>query len=124
MSNPLRGETPLKLGDGREFTLVLDMDGLIEAESAYGKPLPRLVADSAAGFMGALRALLYGAMKTKHPEASLRDASAMLQANGAAVEEALASAVEAAFPAPEKSEGGDGKNPPGKRSGRSGAKRV
>ncbi len=124
MSNPIRGETPLKLGDGREFTLVLDFEALVEAESAYGKPLAVLMSDAGAGFVGASRALLFGALRTKHPGVSLRDASAILQTDGDTVGTALTLAADAAFPDAGKAEGKEGKNPPGRASGRSGAKRA
>lgn len=125
MPNPLKGETPLRVADGREFTLVLDFEALIQAESVYGKPLGALMAEAGQGFIGASRALLYGALKTKHPAVSLRDAAEMLQTDGDVVSDALTAAADAAFP---ESEGKDAGNvrpapsPPGKRSGRSGAK--
>src|SRR3546814_3437222 len=51
--NRLKGEAPLKLSDGREFVFHLDFDALVEAEQAYGKPLPRLMADASQGYVGA-----------------------------------------------------------------------
>ncbi len=122
MANPLIGQTPLKLKDGREFILVLDMEAMVEAEGAYGKPMSKLMADASAGFVGAVRATLYGALRAKHPTITLRDASAMFQSDGERVEEAMERAAEAAFPDAEPSEGKESANPPGKRSGRSGAK--
>ena len=32
MANPVKGEAPLVLSDGREFTLVLDMEAMLSAE--------------------------------------------------------------------------------------------
>ena len=74
--NPVKGEVPLKLSDGREFVLVLDFEALVEAESAYGKPLAQVMADAATGFVGATRALLYGALRAKHPAVTRPHSSA------------------------------------------------
>lgn len=123
MPNPLKGEVLLRLPDGREFTLVLDHEALIEAEALYRKPLQNLMADAMLGFVGACRALLYGALRAHHPNVSAVEATAMFLGEMEAVSVALAAAAEAAFP---KSEGRDGGNPPrpqrGKTSGASGAK--
>lgn len=124
MANPVKGEVPLNLVDGRTFVLVMDMEALVEAEAAYGKPLAQVMADAAAGFVGASRALLYGALRAKHPTTSLREASALFASDSEAVGEALTAAVEAGFP--DVSAGGNvprpKPNPLGKRSGGSGAK--
>lgn len=122
MPNPIKGETPLKLNDGREFTLVLDMEALVQAETAYGKPLPKMMADASEGFVGASRALLYGALLTKHPKTTLGEATALFMADAEAVAEALSEAVENGFPEA-SAEGNVGKPRRGKRSGGSGAKR-
>jgi hypothetical protein len=124
MPNPLKGETPLKLGAG-EFVLVLDHEALIEAESLYGKPLAMLMADATLGFAGACRALLYGALRAHHPQVTAREASTLFLENSDAVSAALAEAAEAAFP--KSAEGKQDPHPPmrapaGKRSGASGAK--
>jgi hypothetical protein len=118
--NPIKGEVPLKLSDGREFTLVLDMEALVEAEAAYGKPLAQVMADASAGFVGASRALLYGAMRAHHPSVTLREASALFMQHGEAVSETLTAAADAAMPA--SAEGNVGKPPRGQTSGGSGAK--
>lgn len=122
MTNPVVGQVALKLSDGREFTMILDMEALVEAESAYGKPLPRMMADAAAGFVGAVRAMLYGSLRAKHPRITLGEATAMFMSDSDAVTLALEQAGEAAFPAANASEGKEAGNPPGKPSGRSGAK--
>jgi hypothetical protein len=124
MANAVRGEVPLKLEDGREFTLVLDFDALVEAEGAYGKPLAQMMGDLSGGFVGSIRAVLWGAMRAKHPDIALRDVSAMVLSNGEAIGTALTAAVEAAFP----DASAEGKAPAakaqrGKASGASGAKR-
>lgn len=126
--NKLKGEIPLNLSDGREFVLVMDMEALVEAESAYGKPLSEMMADASRGFIGASRALLYGALRAKHPAVSLRDASGIFMADADAAGDALTAAVEAGFPDTKTSTEGNGTrpkpSPPGKRSGASGAKRA
>ena len=127
MTNALKGEVPLVLADGRTLTLVMDFEALIAAEAAYGKPLAVLMVDALGGYVGASRAILFGALRTRHPEITLRAAAEMLASDGAAVEAALDAASAAAFPEA-AAEGGDEKNPPpvhaprGKRSGGSGAK--
>lgn len=96
--NPIKGEAVLALGDGRRFTLVLDFEALIAAEAAYGKPLAMLMADAKAGFIGAVRALLIGALDRHHPDMGPADASAILQSDMDAVGTAMEAAVDAAFP--------------------------
>lgn len=124
MANPVKGEVPLNLTDGRKLTLVLDFEALVEAEGAYGKPLPQMMGDASQGFVGAVRALLYGALRAKHPQITLRDASALFQTDAEAVSASLEQAASAAFPK-EQSGSAEGKAPqPGKTSGRSGAKRA
>lgn len=127
MPNTIKGEVPLSLSDGRDFVLVLDFEALVEAEGVYGKPLAQVMADAAAGFVGATRALLYGALRAKHPTITPREASALFLEHSDEVSAALEKAGEAAIPG--SREGKDGKNPPaksqrGKTSGRSGAKRA
>lgn len=124
MPNVLKGEVALDLGEAGSFTLVLDHEALIEAESAYGKPLAHLMADATLGFVGACRSLLYGALRAHHPKVTRKDAAALFLENSDEVSAALAEAAEAAFP--KAVEGKDDKNPPkaqaGKTSGNSGAK--
>lgn len=127
MANPVKGEAELKLEDGREFTLLLDMEGLVQAEAQYGKPMKDLLADTAKGFVGASRALLWGGLRQHHPEVTPKQALAMLEDEGEAVALAIAAAVTSAFPdaADDDEEEKDekSKSPPSKRSGGSGAKR-
>ena len=125
MANPVKGEVPLNLSDGRSLTLVMDMEALVEAETAYGKPMAQMMQDAGQGFVGASRALLYGALRAKHPQLQLREASEMFATDGEAVAEAIGTAVERAFP--EVAGGKESANPlprRGKTSGGSGAKRA
>lgn len=130
MANPVKGETLLTLADGRQFTIVMDMEALIEAEQAYGKPMAQMMADANRGFISALRALVFGAMRAHHPQVTLAEATAVLMAEQAVVAAALLDAVKLAFP--DAAAGGEGKKPgkalpprrAGKTSGASGAKRA
>lgn len=122
--NPVKGETALLLKDGTELVLVLDFEALIQAEAAAGKPLARLLAEAKAGFFGAYRCLLFGALRRHHADITMQDAAEIFMQNGDAATEALGRATELAFPAEDKED----KNPParpraGKISGDSGAKR-
>jgi hypothetical protein len=126
MTNPLKGEGRLILEDGRTFTLVLDFDGLIAAEQAYGKPMQQLLAEANQGFMGAIRAILWGALQRHHPQLTLGDAGQLMLDQQQAVMAAVEVAIMAGLPDP----GAEGDNPgnasrrpAGRRSGRSGAKR-
>lgn len=127
MVNALKGEVPLKLDGGRKLTLVFDMDGLIEAEGTYGKPLAQMLADASAGFMGAVRAMLFGALRARHSDLTLGDVSAMLADNTQAISDALGAAYSKAMPDPAGDASAEGKAAPtrqrGKTSGDSGAKR-
>lgn len=129
MANFLLGEVPLKLADGRSFTLVFDMEALIEAEGAYGKPMHAIMIDASKGFMGALRAVLYGAFRAYHPEFDLKAVADLLAKNTDAVAAALTDAHDKAMPDPTPSAGGKAKaaparRQPGKTCGGSGAKRT
>lgn len=119
--NPVKGEAPLVLHDGRSLTLVLDMEAMVEAEAAYGKPLPKLLADAGEGFMGAMGALLQGAL-ARHHKIGRTEALEMLRSDPDAVAVALGEASEKAFPKA-SAEGKAGKPRGGKTSGGNGAKR-
>lgn len=122
MAIALKGEAPLKLSDDREFTLVLDMEALIEAEAAYGKPLEQMMGDAARGFVGASRALLYGALRARHPSITLRDAATMFMSDLEAVTDALGKASEAGFPKASAEGNAAAPAQAGKPSGSNGAK--
>lgn len=126
MANLLKGEVPLVLKDKRAFTLVFDMDALIEAEGAYGKPMHALAADASAGFLGALRAMLYGAMRARHPSVTIAEVSEILREDTHSVTVALTAALDRSMPEAGKA-GAEGNVQPvlqrGKTSGGSGVKR-
>ena len=117
MANSAKGEVPLKLSDGRELTLVFDMEALVRAEDEYGKPLPELMQRVQAGFFGPIRVLFWAAMQRHQPGTSMQDVDDLLTEHSDAIEKVL-TAYEAAMP-----QGGkEGANPRGKTSGGSGAK--
>ncbi|MED5545798.1 MAG: hypothetical protein VYD90_11155 [Pseudomonadota bacterium] len=127
MANILKGEVPLPLTDGRELTLVFDMEALIEAEGAFGFPMNVIVDKASKGFMGALRALLYGALRAHHPDLSLRDVANLIAENSDAISTALTSALDEGMPDAKASAEGKAvaaKRRPGGTSGKTGAKRA
>lgn len=125
MANAAKGQVPLKLPDGREFTLVLDFEMRVAVEDQCDKPFDHVAARAIAGFNGAVRALVWGSLRRFHSDLSMEDVTALIESHGAEVEAALVKAAEAAAP-DAKPEGKDGKNPPkprrSKNSGASGAK--
>lgn len=124
MANPVKGETPLVLADGREFTLVLDMEAMLSVEDTMGKPLPKVMAMAAEGFMTATAAIAQSAFALHHPEVGRADVLKMMQSDNVALTEALSKASDAAFGSgePGNAEAPKAKPRRGKTSGRSGAK--
>ncbi len=121
--NPVIGETPLELSDGRKFTLVLGMRALAIAEGVYGKPAQAITHDSSLGYVSALGALLYGALKKHQPLIDLDDATDMLGTDIDVIRAALDEAAARGFGKGDKEAGNDPKpHPRGKSSGRNGAK--
>lgn len=126
MTNFVKGESELVLEDGRAFTLVMDFEALVTAESLYRQPVPVVAVDAAMGFVGAKRALLYGAMRAKHPEVTPADALEMCMTDGDRVKLALEAADKAAYPdaSEDKKRGKAASRPRGKNSGASGARQA
>lgn len=124
MSNSLKGDVPLTLSDGREFTLVLDMEAMLSVEDATGSPLPEVMAKAAQGFFTAIAALVQAAFQRHHPEIQRSDVLDMMVTDRDLLAEALGEATDRAFPNKSGSSAGGngGKRRPGKNSGRSGAK--
>jgi hypothetical protein len=121
------GEVPLKLSDGREFTLTFNNETLFEAEIASGKPLKIFMLELGMEFFGAIRVVLLVALRPKHPEIKIEDCSDMMMGGDLdVIEAAIKAGFTASHPDASQSEGKDGENPPrgrgGTRSGRSGAK--
>lgn len=125
MTNAVKGEAVLKLADGRELTLVLDFEAFVSAESAYGKPIAQLTVDARAGFIGALRAMLFGALRAHHSDIDVRGAGEIMQADAAAADAAMEAAARRAYPDADPEgdkEPGKARPPRGKASGGNGAK--
>lgn len=124
--NPLRGEAELDLGDDGLFTLVFDYEAMIVAEATYGQPIGVVSDHADRGFVGALRAMLFGTTRAFHPELDLADVTAIFFQHAAAAKAALDAAAKNSMPAPsaDAGEGRDASGPrrAGKSSGRSGAK--
>lgn len=131
MGNPVKGDQQLKLKDGRAYTLRLDFDALVRAETVYDKPLKVLMAHAAQERMGAMQALVLGALHAHHPEVEAPEVGKMLMTEPDAVALALGECAKLAFPdaedgAPPAGEGEESPNPTtdGNSSGRSGANKA
>ncbi|WP_260581199.1 hypothetical protein [Sphingopyxis sp. PET50] len=119
----MKGETALKLSDGREFTLVSGFRAFVIAEKNYGAPIDKVQEDAQAGYLGAGVTIFHAMLAVRHPEISIDEAGEILVAEREAVLVAISEA--AANGAPKaKAEGrkpGNGASA-GTSSGRSGAK--
>lgn len=122
-ANPVKGQTPLVLSDGREFTLALDMEAMLSIEDSTGKPLPKVMAQAGEGFMSATAAIAQAAFARNHPDVSRADVLAIMGSDGDRLAEALGKAADAAFPKDDGKPGNAPKAQRGKTSGRSGVKR-
>lgn len=122
MTNPVRGEADLKLKDGRTLTLVLDFEAYVAAEAAYGKPLAALTIDAATGFVGAMRAMFFGALRSNHLDIDVLEAGRIMSTDAVAVEAAMELAAKRAYPEEDKEPGKAESPRHGKASGASGAK--
>lgn len=121
MANATKGEAVLTLPDEREFVLVLDFEALAAAERLYGAPIAQVTIDAGAGFIGALRAMLYGALRKHHAGVTPEEAGRIFSADGRAAQRALEEASKLAYPEPTEGEK-SGNARPGNSSGRNGAK--
>jgi hypothetical protein len=142
MANPVKGESHLKLKDGRSFVLIADHAGLIRAAQAHsgstkinrlmrdiqpqldkhGKVEVDEFGDPVKDTLPATAAFLYGMLDAHHEEVSLREATNILLSDIETVSAAIQAAVETGFP--DVAEGKQGSNPPGKSTGGRGAKPV
>lgn len=122
--NPLKGEAGLDLGGGRVLTLVFDYEAMIAAEATYGQPIGVVSDHADRGFVGALRALLFGTLRTRHADIDLAEATHICFAHAQAVQRALDQAAKNSMPADDGEERDEARPPrAGTRSGGSGAKR-
>lgn len=126
------GDTLFVDRDGREYHLLFDHEGMIAAEDVASRNGANLgfkdvVVGSAAGRLGCLRALVYGALRAHHPEVTVAEATGMVEREGKPLGKALFEAMANAAPPPAK---GKAANPPkaasgtGTRSSPPGAKRA
>ncbi len=141
--NPILGETPFKLPDGRELTIVLDRAALLDAAVAHtGKTKmnkllmdiqPQLDdaglvmfdedGDPVKDIMPAMSCLLWAGLKLHHPQISRREVTNLIFDNLDAASSALGEAMKRAFPDAEGKESeGPTKSQTAKRSGSNGAK--
>lgn len=145
--NPILGETPLDLADGRSFILVADHSALVEAAQAYtgstklkklmndmvpeigadGKVLVDEDGDPVKDTIPASVAFLFGLLRTHHPDITLRDAQNILLSDVDRVAQAISLAMDRGFPDAKPGSGKVGNepaSPAGKNSGRSGVKQA
>lgn len=123
--NPFKGEAELVIPDQGRFTLVFDYEALIVAEATYGQPVGITSFHADQGFVGALRALLFGATRAHHRDVTLSDATDMVFRYADAVREALDKAAQNSMPpADDAAEGRKDPRPSrrGTNSGANGAK--
>lgn len=123
MANINRGESSFESERGTTFHLVIDFNALAEAEEAADMDIEALL-DAVTPKVNAagkivkkprikhLGALLYGALRRKHPAITLIDAIDLLN-EGEHVGAAIAKAIEGAMPKPSAS--AEGKAPPPRR---------
>lgn len=100
MSNPFKGEFPLKIGD-QEFTLRGDFDALVTIEDKTGKRWHQVLADVASGDFAIkdLRTVFFALLQANHPEVTERMAGELvMQAGLDEVRRAFAGAGRAAIP--------------------------
>ena len=101
MANAERGEVDLEIG-GETYTLRLPSNAIAEVEDLLDQDFPEILQRMQSGRVGAQRAMLYAALREKHPKVTLLDAGQMLDGNRHAINEALGNALTLAFPSPGK----------------------
>jgi hypothetical protein len=97
MANAERGYVDLTVGD-KSYQLRFSTNALAEVETLLDRDIGEIVNQLQAGRISALRALLYAALREKHPKVSLLDAGDILDGDRAMVGEALGKALNLAFP--------------------------
>lgn len=122
--NPMKGETPLKLSDGREFTLVSGFRAFVIAEKSYGAPIDKIQADAEAGYLSAGATIFHAMLAVKHPEITIDEAGEILFSETAAVMTAVGEAVKNGSPAAKPGDKKPGNAQAGTSSGRNGVKRA
>jgi hypothetical protein len=121
--------------DGREFTFLFDIDGIIAAEDCANRVegnanIQQIVAGAMNARMGYLRALIYGGLKSRQPSITRAEAWELVESDGEKVGQAMWAALFAAMPVKEGEASKAGANPPkaaggtGKRSSPPGSKKA
>lgn len=123
MANPVKGETPLYLSDGRQLTLVLDFAARVAMEETLDMSFMQVAERASSGWQSAIRALFWGSLQRHHPEISLAEAGEILDTD---LNTVMAAITEAGQRAAQPEDAGNGiKGPPrprGKTSGAAGVK--
>lgn len=109
MANPHRGDVDLAAG-GKTYRLRLDINAIAELEDHTGQSINEIAAalnDPATMRMSLARAVFWGAMRSTHPEVSIKDAGEIMHEAGfAEAMEAVGKAFLLAFPEAEASDSG------------------
>ena len=115
MANRHKGQADLTVGD-KTYTLVFDINSLCEVEYILDKPTDAILRSLVRSPpVHVVRALMWGGLRTHHPEIDLLGAGQIIEKIGGAgpALDALGEAMKASFPEPEVA---DGKASPRKRA--------
>jgi hypothetical protein len=117
MANPLRGEARVEIG-GKDYTLRLTNNVRCEIEKMLGDGIPAVLARWAEGKWTdtEMRALFWGALKTRHQRVTLQEVGDLIDEAGAV---AVIGAISEAFIAsqPQATAGPNGNPPQGSGTG-------
>lgn len=119
MTNPLRGEVPLVLGD-RTLKLRMGINALCAAEPVLGKKTRAILDDLEDTFdgpaMDTIRVLTWAGLNKYHPEVHLFEVGELMEEFGSQVFlQAVLKGLASAFGTEAKAEGKKGANPPKRR---------
>jgi hypothetical protein len=94
MANPFFGEASVEAG-GQTWTLRLDFNAMAELEDKLGRPALEVLQEieSGKGTIKALRAVAWAMLLEHHPEATERDAGAVLSADTGIIQRVLQAAM-------------------------------
>jgi hypothetical protein len=122
MANPHKGEASLTVGEA-QYTLVFDINGLCEVESLLGLSINQILGRMES--LTVVRALVWGGLRAKHPEITLNEAGAMVEAIGGAgaALEAVGRGLAGAMPDPKEGVGSRPRKGAGAGTGRRSRKR-
>lgn len=116
MANKAKGEVELKVGEAY-YTLVYDLNALCEIEEAlsrgpYVVTFQQAMARAESGQLTAIRAVLWGGMRRKHPAMTIEKIGTLLGDLGDQAKDVIERAFRAAMPDQKEADG----NPPEARS--------